>query len=77
MTRRTPAPRRTMRADVAIRRKAISHAVTAWREGRPHRAVEILLADGITHEEVDKIIRGLARRSRRDYEARMTRYQAG
>jgi hypothetical protein len=57
----------------ARRQRALRRAAGAWRNGKPHQAVEIILAAGLGDAAAREFVRQATHRARRTYQVRMAR----
>jgi hypothetical protein len=59
--------------DASRRQRALRRAAYAWQAGKPHRAVEILLAEGLGDATVREFVRQATSQARRTFHVRMAR----
>lgn len=57
----------------ARRQRALRRAAVAWRNGKPHAAVEIILAAGLGDATAREFVRQATSQARRTYQVRMAR----
>ena len=59
--------------EAARRARTFRRAGYAWQAGKPHRAVEIILADGLGDAVAREFVREVTGRARRTFVVRMAR----
>jgi hypothetical protein len=57
----------------ARRRRALRRASAAWQAGKPHQAVEIILASGLGDAAAREFVRQATNQARRTFQVRMAR----
>lgn len=59
--------------DAARRQRALRRAAYAWQAGKPHQAMEIILAEGLGDATAREFVRQATATARRTFHVRMAR----